>query len=231
MLNFSYYGHSAFLLDDGKHKLLFDPFLTGNPLASVKADDVKADYILITHAHGDHIGDAPAIAKKTGAAVVAIPEVAALVKEVAANAEIHEMNIGGEISLPFGKVYMTPALHSAGVAGGCPVGFVVNIGGMNVYFAGDTGLFPYMRFLGERVKIGVAVLPIGDNYTMGVRDAAEAVELLNARYAIPVHYNTWPVISADPEEFKKLTESKTTAKVCIVKPGENLELTTLDGKV
>ena len=227
MLNFSYYGHAAFLLDDGKNKLLFDPFLTGNPAASIKADDVEADYILVTHAHGDHIGDAAEIAKRTGAAVVAIPEVAALIR----SAKTFEMNVGGCVNLPFGKVYMTPALHSAGVAGGCPVGFVVNISGMNVYFAGDTGLFPYMQFLGNRIKIDVAVLPIGDNYTMGVEDAAEAVKLLKARHVIPVHYNTWPVITVDANEFKKLAQTKANTEVHIVNPGESLELTALDGKV
>ena len=231
MLNFEYYGHSAFLLDDGKHRLLFDPFLTGNPLASVKADDVKADYILVSHAHGDHIGDAPAIAKRTGAAVIGIPEVLELIQKVAANSVMHGMNIGGALNLPFGKVFITPALHSSGVAGGAPVGFVVSIGGMNVYFAGDTGLFPYMSFIGKRIKIDVAVLPIGDNYTMGVKDAAEAVKLLGARHAIPVHYNTWPVIEQDPAEFKKFAESGSTAKVHIVKPGASLELTALDGVV
>lgn len=227
MLNFSYYGHAAFLLDDGKHKLLFDPFLTGNPLASIKAKDVKADYILVTHAHGDHIGDAAEIAKNTGAAVVAIPEVASLIKA----AKTYEMNVGGALNLPFGKVYMTPALHSAGVAGGCPVGYVVNISGMNIYFAGDTGLFPYMSFLAKRIKIDVAILPIGDNYTMGVEDAAEAVKLLNTRHVIPVHYNTWPVITVDANEFRKLAKARANTEVHIVKPGETLELTALDGKV
>ena len=230
MLTFSYYGHSAFLLDDGKYKLLFDPFLTGNPLASIKVDDVKADYILITHAHGDHIGDAPEIAKRNKAAVIGIPEVLDLVSHVAGDSEMYGMNIGGTLKLPFGKVFMTPALHSSGVAGGAPVGFVVNIGGMNVYFAGDTGLFPYMQFLGKRIKIDVAILPIGDNYTMGVSDATEAVKLLGARHAIPVHYNTWPIIEADPNVFKAEVD-KTGATAHIVKPGDSLELTALDGLV
>lgn len=230
MLTFSYYGHSAFLLDDGNYKLLFDPFLTGNPLASIKAEEVRADYILVTHAHGDHIGDAPQIAKRAGAAAIGIPEVLDLIGKVADKSEMYGMNIGGKVKLPFGYVYMTPALHSSGVAGGSAVGFVVNIGGMNIYFAGDTGLFPYMSFLGKHIKIDVAILPIGDNYTMGPQDAAEAVKLLGARHAIPVHYNTWPVIEANPEEFKKAVDAS-GATAHIVKPGNSLELTALDGTV
>ncbi|MBR3722719.1 MAG: metal-dependent hydrolase [Selenomonadaceae bacterium] len=231
MLNFEYYGHSAFLLDDGKCKLLFDPFLTGNPTASIKAEEVKADYVLVSHAHGDHIGDAPAIVKRTGAAAIGIPEVLELIQKVAPNSTGYGMNIGGALGFPFGKVFITPALHSSGVAGGAPVGFIVAIGGMNVYFAGDTGLFPYMSFIGKRIKIDVAILPIGDNYTMGVEDAAEAVKLLGARHVIPVHYNTWPVIEQDPAEFKRLAESASSAKIHIVKPGGSLELTALDGVV
>ncbi|MBQ9486222.1 MAG: metal-dependent hydrolase [Selenomonadaceae bacterium] len=218
MLKFNFYGHACFLLDDGKYKLLFDPFLSGNPQAAIKPDDVKADYVFVTHAHGDHVGDAYDILIKNKATAVCIPEVAGLVGD---EVKSIGMNLGGTLKLPFGFARMVPALHSAGVAGGTCCGYVVSIGGKNIYFAGDTCLFSDMKLIGERDKIDYAVLPIGGHFTMDAYDAARAVEFLGAKNVIPVHYNTWGPIEQDAEEFKKLVKG---AAVHIVKPGESIEL-------
>ena len=218
MLTFTYYGHACFQLDDGNYKLVFDPFLTGNPLATIKADDVKADYVFITHAHSDHVGDGYDIVEKNNATVIGIPEITDF---GGANIKSINMNLGGTINFPFGFVRMVPALHSAGIPGGVPCGYVVGIGGKVIYYAGDTALFGDMKLIGERDKIDYAILPIGDHYTMGIEDAAKAVELLDASNVIPVHYNTWDIIKQDPEDFKKLVK---TATVLIVKPGESLRL-------
>lgn len=218
MLTFNYYGHACFQLDDGTYKLIFDPFLTGNPLATIKPDEVNADYVLITHAHADHVGDGYDIVSRTGATVIGIPEITDFGGE---NVKFINMNLGGTLKLPFGFVRMVPALHSAGVPGGVPCGYVVGIGGKVIYFAGDTALFGDMKLIGQRDRIDYAILPIGDHYTMGIEDAAKAVEFLDASNVIPVHYNTWDVIKQNPEEFKALVK---TATVLIVKPGESLRL-------
>lgn len=224
MLNFTYYGHSAFLLDDGKYKVLFDPFLTGNSRAAIKAEDVDCDYILISHAHGDHLGDAPEIAAHTGAELVAIPEVLAICEQRVPGLKQHPMNLGGSLTLPFGKVRMTLAQHSSGVAGGIACGFVVYMGGKVVYFAGDTALFSDMQLIGHKDQLDYALLPIGDNYTMGLEDAAMAAQLLNARHVIPIHYNTWPIINQDVRHYKEITEAMSRAEVHIVEPGQSLEM-------
>ncbi|WP_315373556.1 metal-dependent hydrolase [uncultured Selenomonas sp.] len=224
MIKYTYYGHASFLLDDGTSKVLTDPFLTGNPLAAIQADDVECDYILLTHAHGDHLGDAPAIAKRTGAMVLGIPEVLDVCLQAEGDIKTHGMNIGGSVKLPFGKVRMTMALHSSGVAGGIACGYVIQIGGINVYFAGDTALFSDMKLIGQKDPLDYAVLPIGDNYTMGLEDAALAAQWLNTKNVIPIHYNTWPVIAQEAGRYKEVTEGMTRAAVHIVEPGGTLEL-------
>lgn len=231
MVDFTYYGHACFLLDDGKYKLLFDPFLTGNPLATIKAADVKCDYILITHAHGDHIGDAPFIAQQNNAEVISTPEVLELVKAGAGNATVHGMNLGGSLKLPFGSVKMVTAHHSAGATGGIPCGFVVHFGGEVIYFAGDTSVFGDMRLIGELEKPQWAILPIGDNYTMGPKEATKAIELLDVRHVIPVHYNTWPIIEQDAKAFKRMAEAGTRAKIHVINPGATLELSVVENSV
>ena len=224
MIKYTYYGHASFLLDDGTSKVLTDPFLTGNPLAAIQADEAECDYILLTHAHGDHLGDAPAIAKRTGAMVLGIPEVLDICLQAESDIKTHGMNIGGSIKLPFGKVRMTMALHSSGVAGGIACGYVIQIGGINVYFAGDTALFSDMKLIGQKDPLDYAVLPIGDNYTMGLEDAALAAQWLNTKNVIPIHYNTWPVIAQEAGRYKEVTEGMTRAAVHIVEPGGTLEL-------
>ena len=224
MIKYTYYGHASFLLDDGTSKVLADPFLTGNPLAAIKASEVECDYILLTHAHGDHLGDAPAIAKRTGAMILGVPEVLDVCLQAESDIKTHGMNIGGSIKLPFGKVRMTMALHSSGVAGGIACGYVIQIGGINVYFAGDTALFSDMKLIGQKDPLDYAVLPIGDNYTMGLEDAALAAQWLNTKNVIPIHYNTWPVIAQEAGRYKEVTEGMTRAAVHIVEPGGTLEL-------
>ena len=218
MLKFIYYGHACFQLDDGKYKILFDPFLTGNPQATIKPDEVKTDYIFITHAHSDHVGDGYDIIERTGATAIGIPEVTDF---GGANVKSINMNLGGTLNLPFGFARMVPALHSSGIGGGIACGYVVGIGGKVIYFAGDTCLFGDMKLIGERDKIDYAILPIGGHYTMDPIDAAKAVEFLGAKNVIPVHYNTWDIIAQEPETFKSLVKNAT---VHIVKPGESLNL-------
>lgn len=224
MLQFTYYGHACFLLEDGHCKVLTDPFLTGNPQAAVTADKVEADYILLTHAHSDHLGDAPEIAKRTGATVVAIPEVLELCAARAGELKTHPMNIGGSCKTSFGKLRMTLAVHSSGVAGGIACGYVIEMGELHIYFAGDTALFQGMQVIGQKETIDYAVLPIGDNYTMGLEDAALAAQWLNTKNVIPIHYNTWPIIEQDVDKYKEVTERMTKASVHIVQPGESLQL-------
>lgn len=220
MLTYTYYGHSCFLLEDGKYKVLTDPFLTENPLATAKPEDIQCDFILVSHGHFDHLGQAEVIAKRTGAQVLAIPEILGTMDGING----HGMNVGGTVKLPFGSVKMVPAIHSCMVAGGVAAGFVIEIGGQVVYFAGDTGLFSDMKLIGELCGVTVAVLPIGDNFTMGIKEAVVATEFVGAKKVIPIHYNTWPLIAADAAEFKKQVEAKGKATVEVVKPGESVEL-------
>ena len=180
---------------------------------------MDCDYILVSHAHSDHLGDAPEIAARTGAAIVAIPEVLALCEERKPGLKQYPMNLGGSLTLPFGKVRMTLAQHSAGVAGGVACGYVVYMGGKVVYFAGDTALFRDMELIGQKDALDYALLPIGDNYTMGLEDAALAAQLLNVRHVIPIHYNTWPIINQDVRHYKEITEAMSRAEVHIIEPG------------
>ena len=220
-MKLEYYGHAAFLIDTGKERLLFDPFLSGNAGASIRPEDVRCDYILLSHAHGDHFGDAAEIAARTGAAVVAIPEVLGLFEKAP---KAYPMNIGGTATLPFGKVTMTQALHSSGVAGGAACGFLLQFtDGPVVYYSGDTGLFGDMALIGRKAAIDYAILPIGDNYTMGPEDAAAAAKLLGASHTVPIHYNTWPVIAQDPQTFAALCEASGIS-ACVVPVGGVLEL-------
>ncbi|MCR5833591.1 MAG: metal-dependent hydrolase [Selenomonadaceae bacterium] len=218
MLSYNYYGHACCQIDDGKDKILIDPYFTGNPAASVKESEVDATYVLVTHAHGDHIGDVVSVVVRTDATAITIPEILDLAGD---GAKTIGMNLGGTVKTSFGFVRMVPALHSSGVPGGVACGYVINVGGKNIYFAGDTALFGDMKLIGERDKIDYAILPIGGHYTMDPVDAAKAVEFLGAENVIPIHYNTWDIIKQDPEEFAKLVKN---AKVHIVKPGESIEL-------
>jgi L-ascorbate metabolism protein UlaG (beta-lactamase superfamily) len=213
-------GHSCVTITEGEHKLIVDPFLTDNPKAAEKADNIDVNWILLTHGHGDHVGDAVAIAKRTGATVIANFELANMMGSEGAN--VHPMHIGGSHQFPFGRVKLTIAHHGGGAGPdasrytGPPVGFLINIGGKTIYHPGDTGLFLDMQLIGEMNVIDLAFLPIGDNFTMGVEDAVKAVEFLKPKVVIPFHYDTWDLIAADPKDFQKKVKG---AKVEIIKPG------------
>lgn len=222
MKTLKFLGHACFLLSDGKTSLIFDPFLTDNPTAAAKAADIGCQYVLPSHGHGDHLGDAVAIAKRTGATVVSTAEVAGHCG--GQGCKSHAMHLGGKHAFDFGYIRLTLAFHGAGVPGGHACGFVVNLGGTTVYHAGDTALFSDMALIGRLEKIDYALLPIGDNFTMGPSDAVEAVALLKPRFVVPMHYNTWPLIAQNPEDFKRKTEKQTGVPVLIVKPGETLTL-------
>lgn len=207
-MNVTYHGHSVVSIEtnDGT-KLLIDPFITGNPLTDLKVTDVKADYVLITHGHNDHVGDMVAIAKQNQATVIAIPEIIhyATLQGVE---QSHPMNIGGSFTFPFGQVKMVFAQHSSGyesngdtVYMGEPAGFVIQADGKTLYHAGDTAYFSDLSLLGEDFDIDVAFLPIGDNFTMGIKDSVKASRVIRAKCVVPMHYNTFPVIQQDPVAF------------------------------
>ncbi len=226
MATLTYYGHSTWALDTKGTMVLIDPFLTGNTRTQVAAASLSPSFIIVTHAHGDHYGDTVDLAKRTGALVIANFEIANYAqKQGVANA--HAMHIGGGHEFPFGRVKLTPALHGSsfpdGTYGGMPAGILLEVEGKRVYDAGDTALFSDMRLIGEG-GLDVALLPIGDNFTMGPDDAAKAAKLLGARTVIPQHYNTWPLIAQDPQQFKRLVESSTDSRVAILEPGDRFEI-------
>lgn len=221
-MKIKYYGHSCFALEEKGIILLFDPFINNNPSSPIKADAVKTNYILVSHGHDDHLGDALEIAPKNNCLIITTVELAKAAEGKGAN--FHRMNLGGSFQFPFGRVKMTPALHGAGVPGGRACGFVVDFFGKTVYFAGDTGLFSDMKLIGELNPLDVAILPIGDNFTMGISDAVIAAQFLKAQKVIPMHYNTWPIIQADPQIFKAEVEKNTASQCLIIQPGEEIGL-------
>lgn len=219
----TWYGHAALLLETGDTKLLVDPFLSGNPGAAISADKVPADYILITHGHGDHVGDAVNIAKRTGAMVIAIAEIAGWFERQGIKA--HPQSIGGGFRYPFGYLKLTQALHGSGLPdgsyGGNPAGFLLTTQeGEKIYIAGDTGLFGDMALLGEE-GLDLAVIPIGDNYTMGPADALRAVKLLKPKVVIPYHYNTFDLIRVDPDAWARDVNAQTSTHAVLLRPGES----------
>jgi len=224
-----YLGHSAFRLDSGDKAVLVDPFISGNPVATVDPGEVNASTIILTHAHNDHVGDTIEIAKRNGSRVIATAELANWLGSQGV-AGAWGGNHGGTVAFDGGTTKFVPAWHTSSysvgdsvVAPGVPAGHVVRFGGQTVYFAGDTCLFLDMQLIGEE-GLDVAVLPIGDNFTMGPKDAVRAAKMLNARVVVPCHYNTFPPIVQDAAAFKAAVESETSSRVEILLPGDALVL-------
>jgi L-ascorbate metabolism protein UlaG (beta-lactamase superfamily) len=227
MATLTWIGHSCYLLEHDGTRILIDPWIDGNPAAKIKSGDVgKIDYILVSHGHSDHFADCVKIAKKTGATVISTFELVAFCQKKGAK-NGHGMNIGGAYLFPFGRVKLTPALHTGSIDGDDGAfttdccGFLISLdGGPSIYHAGDTALIMDMQLLQGRVD--VAILPIGDNFTMGPEDAARAVEMIQPEIVIPMHYNTFPVIEQDPAGFREMVGD--TARVEILEPGGTFEV-------
>ena len=222
MPELKFLGHACFMLREGKNAVIIDPFLSGNPTATSTAEQIDCQHVLVSHGHDDHLGDAVSIARQSGALVIATAEIARACGEKGVAA--HAMHIGGKHSFDFGYVRITQAFHGSGVPGGHACGFIINFYGKTVYHTGDTGIFGDMALLGRLESIDVALLPIGDNFTMGPSDAAEAAGMIKPRLVVPMHYNTWPVIAQDPAPFKQDVESRFGIPVQILSPGSSLTL-------
>jgi L-ascorbate metabolism protein UlaG (beta-lactamase superfamily) len=226
-MKLTFHGQSCFIIENGEHSMIIDPFLSGNEQATITPDDVKVSHVLLTHGHADHVLDAESIARRNNATIIAPNELANYYGQK--GLEVHPLHIGGKFDFPFGRVKLTLAFHGSGVETdnglvyvGPPVGFLLTIGGKTIYHAGDTGLFGDMKILGELNRIDVALLPIGDNFTMGPEDALIAAEWLRAKTVIPMHYNTFPLINQDGNQFVKDLEAKGIKGIAL-KVGETAE--------
>ena len=229
MATLTWHGHSCFLLEtDEGQRIMIDPWLDENPAADIKTGDVEAlDFILVSHGHSDHFDDCIPLAKKTGATVISTYELVSFVQGKGVK-NGHGMNIGGAYVFDFGRVKLTPALHTGSISGDddgthttdCS-GFLISLnGGQRIYHAGDTALIMDMQLL--RGSVDVAILPIGDNFTMGPEDAARAVEMIEPEVVIPLHYNTFPLIEQNPEGFRELVGDH--ARVEVLQPGGSYTL-------
>jgi L-ascorbate metabolism protein UlaG (beta-lactamase superfamily) len=221
-MDIRFLGHSAFELTDGDTRVLVDPFITGNPKATVSAGDLQPTHILLTHGHADHFGDTVDIAKRTGAPVLAIVELAGEIAEE--GIETYDPNLGGTVTFDWGWVKMVPAWHTSTTPNGTvntPAGLLIQLGGKLVYHLGDTCLFSDLQLIARRGdKVDVALVPIGGHYTMDRYDAVTACEFVAATTVIPIHYDTFPPIETDAEAFKADVERETDSAVVILAPGE-----------
>lgn len=219
-----FHGHSTFELRTNGQSILIDPFFTGNPSATVSADDVNPDFIAISHAHGDHIGDVVSIAKRTGALCIANFEITEWMKGQGIQ-NVHPQHIGGAHAHEFGVLKLTIAHHGSafpdGTYGGNPCGLLFKLEGANIYHAADTGLFGDMQLIGEE-GIDMAILPIGDNFTMGPEDSIRAISLIGPKLVVPCHYNTWPLIAQDDVAWAASVKEKTRAEPVVLQPGESM---------
>lgn len=219
----TWYGHAALGLETSGCRLIVDPYLSENPVATLKPESVEVDYILVSHGHGDHLGDTIAIAQRTDATVICNAEISGWLKKQ--NIKTHAQHLGGGYHYPFGYLKLTLAIHGSGLPdgsnGGNPAGFLLTTNdSKKIYMACDTGLFNDMRLIGEE-GLDLAVLPIGDNYTMGPEDALRAIKLLQPKHVIPIHYNTWELIAQDPEAWAQKVKSETDTEVHLLKPNES----------
>jgi L-ascorbate metabolism protein UlaG (beta-lactamase superfamily) len=225
----TYYGHATFAIETDGIKLVVDPFFAPhNPAAPVTVDQVEADYILLTHGHGDHTTDAPALARRTGALVIGNFEVTSWMEQQGAK-RVHGMNTGGAYTFPFGRVKFVVALHSStmpdGSSGGLPNGMVIQFNdGHDIYIAGDTALTYDMKLIGEAGGVDLALLPIGDNFTMGPDDAVLAAQFVKAKWVIPVHFETFPVIRVDAHAFADKLRTVAEIDCTVLQPGETFVL-------
>ncbi|HEX8066907.1 MAG TPA: metal-dependent hydrolase [Thermoleophilaceae bacterium] len=219
-MDIRFLGHACFELTEGDTRVLVDPFLTGNPKAAAKADDLNPTHVFLTHGHEDHYGDVEGIAKRTGAQCVAIVEIS---RELQGKGiEAQEPNLGGTVEFDGGWVRLVPAWHTSTTPGGTanvPAGLVISLGGKVVYHLGDTALFSDLQLVGRRDAIDVALVCVGGYYTMDRHDAVDACELVGARQVIPCHYDTFPPIETDVQAFKSDVESRTSSEVVILEPG------------
>ncbi|MFM1653923.1 metal-dependent hydrolase [Brevibacillus sp. B_LB10_24] len=229
-MKITYHGHSCVQITHQETSLIIDPFLSPNPQAKAKPEDIQVQYVLLTHGHADHIADAAEIAKRNNATVIATFELANYMSWQGAST--FALNLGGSYTFDFGRVEMTQAFHSSGVVlddqkniiyMGMPGGFVLTLGDKTLYHAGDTGLFGDMKLIGEKHSIDLAFLPIGDTFTMGPGDALKAAEWVRAKAVIPIHYNTFPVIEQNPQQFVSDLEAK-GIKGAALAPGDTYEL-------
>ena len=220
-------GHGSWSIRTGAHAILLDPFLNDNPSAPITADEAEADFILVSHGHFDHVADVASIANRTGATVVAIYEIAEWFGSKHRVKSAVGMNLGGGVDLPFGRVKLTLAHHSSqlpdGSYGGNPGGFVLSLAEGNVYFACDTALFSDMSLIGAS-GIELAVLPIGDLFTMGPADCVEAIKLIAPKRVAPAHYNTWPPIEQDARQWAEQVRAETNAEPIVLEPGGKITL-------
>jgi L-ascorbate metabolism protein UlaG (beta-lactamase superfamily) len=220
-MDIRFLGHAAFALEHGGKTVLIDPFLTGNPKAAASADDVAADAILLTHGHGDHYGDSVAIAKRTGAPVVAITEIAGEIGEE--GVDVVDCNLGGTAEFDWGTVRLTPAWHTSTTPKGTistPAGLVIEFGDKRIYHLGDTALFSDLALPKRRGHLDVALMCIGGHYTMDRFDAVAACELVGADQVIPCHYNTFPAVETDVQAFKSDVQNAGYAEIVVLDPGQ-----------
>lgn len=230
MVRATFLGHACWSIRAGEHEVLIDPFLTGNPQAAAAAEAQNPTAIIVTHAHNDHVGDAVEIARRSGGLLVSTFEIAGYFGQK--GIKTHPLHQGGARAFDWGWVKLTLAFHGstymesdgAGITLGPPAGVLLRMEGKTIYHAGDTALFGDMALIGRRHPIDLALLPIGDNFTMGIEDAVEAVRLLQPKAVVPMHYNTFDLIAQDPEAFARKVREETSARPVVLAPGESLDL-------
>jgi L-ascorbate metabolism protein UlaG (beta-lactamase superfamily) len=220
-------GHAALLLQTDRHSIVIDPFLSDNPAAACTAKELNPNFILVSHGHSDHLGDTIEMAKRTDALVIANYEICNWLENKGLK-KVHGLQLGGSHGFPFGKLKLTVAFHGSalpdGSYGGNPCGFLIELaGGKKIYDAADTGLFGDMKLIGEE-GIDLAILPIGDNYTMGPDDAIRALKLIQPKRTLPIHFNTWPLIEQDAKSWAERVRKETKVTPIVLKPGEWVDI-------